>query len=166
MSFGLIKMSKEIIRLRIYRMSSKILWVIYTFGSFTFSHFIPRTRDAIRFPLQPEWKSLLSILANLSNISSSSWKASLQKMRREEETVCQALALAASSFVSGHYPVEGISNTTTTCVIADGVEISLQVLNYSAGIFEARQLHSCRLQGSLVTLHNTSGDFRNQLYPN
>lgn len=80
-------------------------------------------------------------------------------MRREQESVCQALALAASSSVSGHYPAGGISNTTTTYVIADGVEISLQVLNYSAGIFAARQLHSCRLQGSLVTLHTPQVTF-------
>lgn len=98
LSSGLIKMSKEIIRLCIYRMSSKILRVIYTCGPFTFSLFIPHVREAIHFPPEVEQKSQLSILVNLSHISSSSSTASLRKTWRGEKIVCWGFGFGRLQF--------------------------------------------------------------------
>lgn len=152
LSSGLIKMSKEIIRLCIYRTSSKILRVIYTCGPFTFSLFIPHVREAIHFPPEVEQKSQLSILVNLSHISSSSSTASRRKTRRGEKKLSAGvLALAVSSSVIGSYAAEGISHTTMTSVVAAYIETCLQVLSDLAGTLIMRQPHSHKLQGSLIT---------------
>lgn len=101
---------------------------MYTFGSFTFSHFIPHMGHAMPFPLEPKQKRQLSVSAKRSRISSSSLKMSLRKMQREEPTCLLGPYLGCLSFTA-----QGVSNPTVTSKVAGCIEIPLQVLDCLAG---------------------------------